>query len=249
MHGANGQGKTSLLEAIGWVATRRSRSGVCPTRALVRAGCDAGDRAGRGRSTSDATQLFEAEIRAAGRNRVQCNRQTVTRAPRPARAAAGHGVRARRPRAGEGRAADGATTSTTPRRCSRRVRRGARRLRTGAEAAQRAAARRACATTRRARTLDVFDEQLVAAGGELVRGRLRLLERLVPAVASAYASLAGDAPAGRGDVRGRVGAGAARRRPTPTRSTALLRAALARAGEPRSTGASRWSVRTATSWH
>ena len=31
-------------------------------------------------------------------------------------------------------------------------------------------------------TLDVFDVQLARAGSELVRGRLRLLERLVPAV-------------------------------------------------------------------
>ncbi len=42
-------------------------------------------------------------------------------------------------------------------------------------------------------TLDVFDEQLVHAGAELVRGRLRLLERLVPAVAAAYEMLAFDA--------------------------------------------------------
>ena len=42
-------------------------------------------------------------------------------------------------------------------------------------------------------TLDVFDDQLVRAGAELVRGRLRLLERLVPAVSAAYEMLALDA--------------------------------------------------------
>jgi DNA replication and repair protein RecF len=42
-------------------------------------------------------------------------------------------------------------------------------------------------------TLDVFDDQLVHAGAELVRGRLRLLERLVPTVAQAYETLALDA--------------------------------------------------------
>ncbi len=42
-------------------------------------------------------------------------------------------------------------------------------------------------------TLEVFDEQLVHAGAELVRGRLRLLERLVPSVAAAYEMLALDA--------------------------------------------------------
>src|SRR5262245_5361765 len=40
-------------------------------------------------------------------------------------------------------------------------------------------------------TLDVFDEQLVRAGGELVRGRLRLTERLLPAVDESYRRLAG----------------------------------------------------------
>jgi DNA replication and repair protein RecF len=41
-------------------------------------------------------------------------------------------------------------------------------------------------------TLDVFDLQLASAGAELARGRLKLLERLVPAVADAYAELAGE---------------------------------------------------------
>jgi DNA replication and repair protein RecF len=40
-------------------------------------------------------------------------------------------------------------------------------------------------------TLDVFDEQLVVAASELVRGRLRLVERLAPAVDAAYRALAG----------------------------------------------------------
>jgi len=42
-------------------------------------------------------------------------------------------------------------------------------------------------------TLEVFDEQLVAAGAELVRGRLRLIERLGPVIERAYRDLAGDA--------------------------------------------------------
>jgi DNA replication and repair protein RecF len=38
-------------------------------------------------------------------------------------------------------------------------------------------------------TLVVFDEQLVTAGGEIVRGRLRLLARLVPTVRATYAEV------------------------------------------------------------
>jgi DNA replication and repair protein RecF len=41
-------------------------------------------------------------------------------------------------------------------------------------------------------TLEVLDDRLVAVAAELVRGRLRLADRLVPLVAVAYASLAGD---------------------------------------------------------
>ena len=113
LRGANGQGKTSVLEAVGWVARARSFRGVsrrarwCATareQAIVRAEVVTGER----------VQLFEAEIRAAGRNRILCNKQSVTRARDL------HGllrvtrVRARRPRAGEGRpVANAARTSTS----------------------------------------------------------------------------------------------------------------------------------------
>jgi DNA replication and repair protein RecF len=42
-------------------------------------------------------------------------------------------------------------------------------------------------------TLAVFDEQLVRAGGERVRGRLRLLERLEPAIAATYGEVSDSA--------------------------------------------------------
>ena len=42
--------------------------------------------------------------------------------------------------------------------------------------------RAACGTPTPAPTLDVFDDQLVRAGAELVRGRLRLMARLAPSV-------------------------------------------------------------------
>jgi DNA replication and repair protein RecF len=40
-------------------------------------------------------------------------------------------------------------------------------------------------------TLTVFDEQLVQAGTELVRGRVQLVERLLPVLTTSYAHLAG----------------------------------------------------------
>ncbi len=43
-------------------------------------------------------------------------------------------------------------------------------------------------------TLDVFDLQLVAAGAELVRGRLQLIDRLTPKIRLAYHDLASATP-------------------------------------------------------
>ena len=72
-------------------------------------------------------------------------------------------------------------------------------------------------------TLDVFDEQLVSAGAILVTGRLRLIERLAPAVDVAYRSLAGDARPVDARYEAEWADGAT---PDPTRIEDLLRAAL-----------------------
>ncbi len=75
--GPNGQGKTNLLEALGWLATLDSFRGAA-TDALIRAGADRailraeGDEAGR-------RLLIEAEINRTGRHRVQVNRQKLAR--------------------------------------------------------------------------------------------------------------------------------------------------------------------------
>jgi len=73
--GANAQGKTSLLEAVGWAATGKSFRGVTDA-ALVRAGAEAAIV--RAEVVDGArVQLLEAEIRASGRNRVQLNKPAV----------------------------------------------------------------------------------------------------------------------------------------------------------------------------
>ena len=75
--GANGQGKTNIMEAVGYLATLSSFRGA-PTEALVRSGADSaivraeGEREGR-------SLLIEAEISPTGRSRVQVNRQRLTR--------------------------------------------------------------------------------------------------------------------------------------------------------------------------
>lgn len=76
--GANGEGKTNVVEAIGYLATVSSFRGA-PNEALVRVGADVaivraeGERDGR-------SLLIEAEIRPTGRGRVLVNRQRLTRA-------------------------------------------------------------------------------------------------------------------------------------------------------------------------
>ncbi len=80
--GANGEGKTNLLEAVAYLATLSSFRGA-PGEALVRAGADRAvvraelDPQGEGRSS---TALVEAELRPAGRDRVLVNRQPLRRA-------------------------------------------------------------------------------------------------------------------------------------------------------------------------
>ena len=88
--GANGQGKTSLLEAVGWVATRA----VVPWRARRRARARRRRRrrscAPRSSTATAATQLLEAEMRAVGpQPGAASNQQPLTRDPRPARARCG----------------------------------------------------------------------------------------------------------------------------------------------------------------
>ena len=76
--GSNGEGKTNLVEAIAYLATLSSFRGA-PNDALVRAGAEVavlraeGEREGR-------SLLIEAELRPAGRGRVQVNRQRLARA-------------------------------------------------------------------------------------------------------------------------------------------------------------------------
>ncbi len=75
--GTNAQGKTSLLEAVGWAATGKSFRGV-PDSALVRSGHETAIL--RAEVVDDErVQLLEAEIKASGRNRVQLNRNPVQR--------------------------------------------------------------------------------------------------------------------------------------------------------------------------
>jgi DNA replication and repair protein RecF len=190
--GDNGQGKTSLLEAVGWAATARSFRGV-PDAALVRSGREQAVLRAEVAAVDGRVQLLEAEIHAQARNRVRLNRHPLGRArdllgllrvtvfaPDDLQLVKG-GPAERRG------FLDDLLVAITPRyEAARadfdRVLRHRNALLRGGLTGDDAHS-----------TLAVFDEQLVQAGGELVRGRLGLVDRLVGPVEGAYRALAGAA--------------------------------------------------------
>ncbi len=190
VRGANGQGKTSLLEAVSWIATARSFRGV-PDAALVRVGAEqAVVRAESSRGDNDV--LVEAEIRATGRNRILVNRQ-----PLPRRSELGRALRAtvfapddlelvKGGPAGRRGYLDDLLVSSAVRYEAART--DFERILKHRNALLKTGTRNPDTSM----TLDVFDQQLARAGGELVRGRLRLVARLTPWLASSYEDLSGE---------------------------------------------------------
>ena len=76
--GGNGQGKTNLAEALAYLATLSSFRGA-PNEALVKAGALQAIIRANVRHDDGRETLIEAELVAAGRNRVQVNKQKLVR--------------------------------------------------------------------------------------------------------------------------------------------------------------------------
>ncbi len=190
VRGANGEGKTSLLEVVGYLATLASFRGV-PSEALVRQGCvqavvrGEGERAGR-------QLLVEAEIAAGGRGRVAVNKQRLRRtadlldalrvsvfSPDDLELVKG-GPSNRR------RYLDDTLVGLHPRHDV--LRRDLERILRQRTALLRQSGGRL--TPDVDTTLDVWDAKLVVAGEGLADARADLVARLEPALAKAYADLA-----------------------------------------------------------
>jgi DNA replication and repair protein RecF len=188
--GANGEGKTNLLEALAWLASLSSFRGA-PTDALVRRGAPfavvraLADREGR-------ELLIEAQIQPNGRNRVLVNRQPLRRArdllgslrvtvfTPDDLAIVKEGPGERR------RFLDDALVSLHPRNDALRSQvdkvlrqRNALLKQTGGRLDEGAAF-----------TLDVWDAKLADAGAALAAARIDLLDRMRPVLASTYDALA-----------------------------------------------------------
>jgi DNA replication and repair protein RecF len=193
--GGNAQGKTTVLEAVGWLARMSSFRGA-PDSALVRVGCERAivraEIVPANRDPDVRPDLIEAEIAAAGRNRVLLNRRPLPRArdllgSLRVTVFAPDDLRLVKAGPAERRAElDDLLMALSPRYDAvqadyeRVLKHRNAWLRTWSRADDPA-------------TLDVWDEQLVRAGAELVRGRLKLLDRLAAPLGKAYGDVAGAA--------------------------------------------------------
>lgn len=198
--GRNGQGKTNLVEAIGYLSTLGSHR-VPTDAALVRQGCNSAIIRAR-LAHEHRTLLAEVQINRSGANRAQINRAgirprelprycaSVLFAPEDLALVRGEPAVRRRmldellvliaPRM-QGVLADYDRTLRQRNTLLKTARA------TGARGGQLA-------------TLDVWDDRLIELGSEIVAARDHLTRRLAPHVAEAYATVAGEAH--RASVRG-----------------------------------------------
>ncbi len=199
--GANGEGKTNLLEAVGYLATLRSFRGA-PGEALIRVGASQAvvraevDRDGR-------RLLIEAELRPTGRDRVQVNRQPLRRArdllgslqvtvfsPDDLMLVKG-GPSARR------EYLDGLLVALHPRHDATQSE--VDRVLRQRNALLRQAGGRP--TPELVATLDVWDAKLAAAGETLVAARAGLAAALSPVASTTYERVSGSSPPCRDGIR------------------------------------------------
>jgi DNA replication and repair protein RecF len=188
--GPNGQGKTNLVEAVGYLATLSSHR-VATDAPLVRLGAERA--VVRGQVVRDDRQLLvEIEITPGRANRARVNRGPVPRprdvlgilrsvlfAPEDLALVKGDPAERRR-------FLDELLVSRTPRYAG--VRADYDRVLKQRNALLKSGAGRRAEQVD-LRTLEVWDSHLAAAGGELLAGRLDLVDVLRPLVDKAYQSV------------------------------------------------------------
>lgn len=191
--GSNGQGKTNLVEALGYLSTLGSHR-VSSDAALIRQGADAAVVRAKLRH-GDRQVLVELQLNRAGANKAQVNRSAVKprELPRsfssvlfaPEDLALVRGEPSVRRRF-----MDELLTLRSPRLAGvladyDRVLRQRNTLLKSARAVSRGGGERDLST------LDIWDERLVWLGSEVIEARSRLITDLGPEVAKAYSAVAG----------------------------------------------------------
>jgi DNA replication and repair protein RecF len=190
--GRNGQGKTNLVESIGYLSTLGSHR-VPTDAALVRQGCDAAIVRARLRH-EERTILAEVQINRTGSNRAQVNRAGIKPRELPRYCASvlfapEDLALVRGEPAGRRRMLDELLVQIAPRMqgvladYDRTLRQRNTLLKS---------ARGAGVKPNAMSTLDVWDDRLVSLGAEIVAARDHLTRRLAPFVAASYATVAGE---------------------------------------------------------
>jgi DNA replication and repair protein RecF len=189
--GSNGQGKTNLVESIGYLSTLASHR-VSTDQALIRQGVDVAVVRAR-LEHAERSLLVEVQVNRASANRAQVNRVAVKPRELPRYitsvlfAPEDLGLVRGEP-SGRRRFVDQLLVQLSPRYSGviadyeRVLKQRNTLLKT---------ARGARVADGQLSTLELWDERLVELGSEIILGRQELVERLRPHAAEAYAGIAG----------------------------------------------------------
>ncbi|HWH96928.1 MAG TPA: DNA replication/repair protein RecF [Pseudolysinimonas sp.] len=190
--GSNGQGKTNLVEAIGYLSTLGSHR-VANDHALIRAGQDAAIVRAR-LEHAERSVLVEVQLNRSSANRAQVNRVATKPRELPRYAtsvlfAPEDLALVRGDPGGRRRYLDQLLVQLTPRLAGvladyDRVLRQRTTLLKSVRAARVAESQLS--------TLEVWDERLAGLGSEIIVERSALIDRIRPHVADAYRRIAGD---------------------------------------------------------
>jgi DNA replication and repair protein RecF len=188
--GSNGQGKTNLVEALGYLSTLGSHR-VSTDHAMIRSGRDSAIVRARV-SNGEQSTLVELQLNRVGANRAQINRSAIRTRELPRHFssvlfAPEDLALVRGEPSGRRRFLDELLVLRTPRMSGviadyERVLRQRNSLLKSA---------RTSGGRGQLGTLDIWDERLVAFGTEIIESRADLVDELVPEVELAYAAIAG----------------------------------------------------------
>lgn len=190
--GSNGQGKTNLVEAVGYLSTLGSHR-VPSDQAMIRAGRDSAIIRAM-LQHEERTILAEVQLNRSGANRAQVNRSAIKTRELPryfssVLFAPEDLALVRGEPSGRRRFLDELLVLRSPRMSGVLVdyERVLKQRNTLLKSARASGLREAGL-----HTLDIWNDRLVGLGSELIRSRLDLVAELLPEVRAAYAAIAGE---------------------------------------------------------